>query len=57
MNLSKQLVSILEVEILIIFFSGFGLKVDRVKGVVAEGVKEIWLSSEDTGAYGKFFWL
>lgn len=26
--------------------------VDRVKGVVAEGVKEIWLSSEDTGAYG-----
>lgn len=35
---------------------------DRVKGVVAEGVKEIWLSSEDTGAYGTFssgacFWL
>ncbi|KAG0576745.1 hypothetical protein KC19_5G104500 [Ceratodon purpureus] len=26
--------------------------VDRVKGVVAQGVKEIWLSSEDTGAYG-----
>lgn len=23
-----------------------------MKGVVAEGVKEIWLSSEDTGAYG-----
>lgn len=38
----------------------FGLKADRVKGVVAEGVKEIWLSSEDTGAYGAplnlFFW-
>lgn len=28
-----------------------------MKGVVAEGVKEIWLSSEDTGAYGKFFWF
>lgn len=24
----------------------------RVKNVVADGVKEIWLSSEDTGAYG-----
>jgi hypothetical protein len=23
-----------------------------VKSVIAEGVKEIWLSSEDTGAYG-----
>ncbi|XP_068305901.1 uncharacterized protein [Pyrus communis] len=26
--------------------------VGRVKSVVADGVKEIWLSSEDTGAYG-----
>ncbi|CAK7344837.1 unnamed protein product [Dovyalis caffra] len=25
----------------------------RVKTVVADGVKEIWLSSEDTGAYGR----
>lgn len=24
----------------------------RVKSVVDDGVKEIWLSSEDTGAYG-----
>jgi len=27
--------------------------VKRVKTVVAEGVSEIWLSSEDTGAYGR----
>ncbi|CAN1310056.1 Threonylcarbamoyladenosine tRNA methylthiotransferase [Linum perenne] len=27
--------------------------VGRVKTVIAEGVKEIWLSSEDTGAYGR----
>ncbi|PIA28038.1 hypothetical protein AQUCO_07300012v1, partial [Aquilegia coerulea] len=27
--------------------------VERVKTVVADGVKEIWLSSEDTGAYGR----
>ncbi|CAO2042303.1 unnamed protein product [Urochloa humidicola] len=27
--------------------------VDRVKAVVSEGVREIWLSSEDTGAYGR----
>ncbi|WVZ85721.1 hypothetical protein U9M48_032611 [Paspalum notatum var. saurae] len=27
--------------------------VDRVKTVVSEGVREIWLSSEDTGAYGR----
>jgi len=27
--------------------------VDRVKSVVADGVSEIWLSSEDTGAYGR----
>ncbi|CAN0890091.1 Threonylcarbamoyladenosine tRNA methylthiotransferase [Linum grandiflorum] len=27
--------------------------VGRVKTVVGEGVKEIWLSSEDTGAYGR----
>ncbi|XP_008807670.1 threonylcarbamoyladenosine tRNA methylthiotransferase-like [Phoenix dactylifera] len=27
--------------------------VERVKMVVSEGVKEIWLSSEDTGAYGR----
>ncbi|KAK9111769.1 hypothetical protein Scep_019288 [Stephania cephalantha] len=26
--------------------------VERVKAVIAGGVKEIWLSSEDTGAYG-----
>lgn len=25
----------------------------RVKNVIADGVREIWLSSEDTGAYGK----
>lgn len=28
------------------------VQVGRVKTVVADGVKEIWLSSEDTGAYG-----
>jgi threonylcarbamoyladenosine tRNA methylthiotransferase CDKAL1 len=28
------------------------LQVDHVKTVVTEGVPEIWLSSEDTGAYG-----
>ncbi|KAL8556647.1 hypothetical protein ACS0TY_004191 [Phlomoides rotata] len=27
----------------------------RARSVVADGVKEIWLSSEDTGAYG--MWL
>ncbi|XP_052189766.1 uncharacterized protein LOC127799610 isoform X1 [Diospyros lotus] len=27
--------------------------VERVKTVIADGVKEIWLSSEDTGAYGR----
>eukprot|EP00730_Choanoeca_flexa_P019246 TRINITY_DN9395_c0_g1_i1.p1 TRINITY_DN9395_c0_g1~~TRINITY_DN9395_c0_g1_i1.p1 ORF type:complete len:539 (+),score=110.99 TRINITY_DN9395_c0_g1_i1:2-1618(+) len=27
--------------------------VDRVKRVIAEGVVEIWLTSEDTGAYGR----
>ncbi|XP_074378570.1 uncharacterized protein LOC141720112 isoform X2 [Apium graveolens] len=27
--------------------------VGRVRSVVADGVKEIWLSSEDTGAYGR----
>lgn len=27
--------------------------VGRVKTVVADGVKELWLSSEDTGAYGR----
>ncbi|KAF6139393.1 hypothetical protein GIB67_026235 [Kingdonia uniflora] len=26
--------------------------VERVRNVVADGVKEIWISSEDTGAYG-----
>ena len=26
--------------------------VDRVKQAISEGVKEIWLTSEDTGAYG-----
>lgn len=26
--------------------------VDRARSVIAEGVSEIWLSSEDTGAYG-----
>lgn len=30
------------------------MKVGRVKSVISEGVKEIWLSSEDTGAYGNF---
>ncbi|CAI5516389.1 unnamed protein product [Closterium sp. Naga37s-1] len=29
------------------------LLVDRVRAAVAEGVREIWLSSEDTGAYGR----
>lgn len=28
------------------------MQVERVKTVIADGVKEIWLSSEDTGAYG-----
>lgn len=28
------------------------MQVERVKNVISEGVKEIWLSSEDTGAYG-----
>ncbi|KAH7316064.1 hypothetical protein KP509_21G077000 [Ceratopteris richardii] len=27
--------------------------VKRLKSVIADGVKEIWLSSEDTGAYGR----
>ncbi|KAL1219895.1 CDK5RAP1-like protein [Cardamine amara subsp. amara] len=27
--------------------------VERVRTVISEGVKEIWLSSEDTGAYGR----
>ncbi|XP_042506226.1 threonylcarbamoyladenosine tRNA methylthiotransferase isoform X2 [Macadamia integrifolia] len=27
--------------------------VDRIRTVMADGVKEIWLSSEDTGAYGR----
>ncbi|KHG16846.1 CDK5 regulatory subunit-associated protein 1-like 1 [Gossypium arboreum] len=27
--------------------------VERVKTVIADGVREIWLSSEDTGAYGR----
>lgn len=31
------------------------LQVGRVRTVIADGVKEIWLSSEDTGAYGNFF--
>jgi threonylcarbamoyladenosine tRNA methylthiotransferase CDKAL1 len=26
---------------------------NRLKNVIAEGVKEIWLTSEDTGAYGR----
>ncbi|GJP42020.1 hypothetical protein CLOM_g1623 [Closterium sp. NIES-68] len=26
---------------------------DRVRAAVAEGVREVWLSSEDTGAYGR----
>lgn len=28
------------------------LQVKRVRAVINEGVREIWLSSEDTGAYG-----
>lgn len=28
------------------------LQVKRVRTVINEGVREIWLSSEDTGAYG-----
>lgn len=28
-------------------------QVARVEQAVAEGVTEIWLSSEDTGAYGR----
>jgi len=27
--------------------------INRVKSVVKEGVKEIWITSEDTGAYGR----
>ncbi|KAI5067603.1 hypothetical protein GOP47_0018131, partial [Adiantum capillus-veneris] len=27
--------------------------VERLKWVIADGVKEVWLSSEDTGAYGR----
>ncbi|XP_043710947.1 threonylcarbamoyladenosine tRNA methylthiotransferase [Telopea speciosissima] len=27
--------------------------VDRIRTVITDGVKEIWLSSEDTGAYGR----
>ncbi len=27
--------------------------VQRVSSVVKEGVKELWLTSEDTGAYGR----
>eukprot|EP00249_Psilotum_nudum_P018945 c27031_g1_i1 orf=161-2134(+) len=27
--------------------------VERMKSVIANGIKEIWLSSEDTGAYGR----
>jgi len=30
------------------------MQAGRVKSVVSDGVKEIWLSSEDTGAYGNF---
>ncbi|KAL6961976.1 tRNA (N(6)-L-threonylcarbamoyladenosine(37)-C(2))-methylthiotransferase [Sarracenia purpurea var. burkii] len=30
-----------------------GHEVARVRTVIADGVKEIWLSSEDTGAYGR----
>lgn len=30
------------------------MQVGRVKSVISDGVKEIWLSSEDTGAYGNF---
>lgn len=33
---------------------GLKLQVGRVRTVIADGVKEIWLSSEDTGAYGNF---
>lgn len=28
------------------------IQVSRVRSVIADGVREIWLSSEDTGAYG-----
>lgn len=37
-----------EATLLIIF------QVQRVKSVISEGVREIWLSSEDTGAYGTY---
>ncbi|KAK8947526.1 hypothetical protein KSP40_PGU014727 [Platanthera guangdongensis] len=30
-----------------------GSLVERLRAVISEGVKEIWLSSEDTGAYGR----
>lgn len=26
---------------------------NRLRNVIGEGVKEIWLTSEDTGAYGR----
>ncbi|RRT47398.1 hypothetical protein B296_00042442, partial [Ensete ventricosum] len=37
-----------------VFLAGEEEQVERVRTVISEGVKEIWLSSEDTGAYGKF---
>ena len=38
----------------IIFTAVYLSQLERVKAVISEGVKEIWLSSEDTGAYGMF---
>lgn len=35
-----------------ILLSPIDFQAGRVRAVVADGVKEIWLSSEDTGAYG-----
>lgn len=39
----------------LVLFSSSTLQVGRVRTVIAEGVKEVWLSSEDTGAYGNLF--
>ena len=33
------------------------MQVGRVTTVIADGVKEIWLSSEDTGAYGGYLFF
>jgi hypothetical protein len=39
-------------EFFLVLILKFHLQAGRVKTVIDDGVKEIWLSSEDTGAYG-----